>query len=63
MNEPASFYMEMMEYKSSTRGHLIPLENKNAMKCYLEEFKNYTKIKQKAYETLASSAPKQWRSW
>ena len=34
---PAGGYMEMMEYRNSARGHLIALENKDAMECYLEE--------------------------
>ena len=30
--------MELLEYRNSTRGHLIALENKSAMKGYLENY-------------------------
>ena len=45
----------MMEYRNSARGHLIALETKNALECYLEEMIKGTTMKQKAYGTLASS--------
>ena len=47
--------MEMVEYRNSARGHLIALENKGAMECYLETMIQDTTMKQKAYGTLVSS--------
>ena len=47
--------MEMMEYKKSARRHLIALEKKFAVECYLEEMIRGTSMKQKAYGTLVSS--------
>ena len=35
--EPAGGQMEMKDYRNSARGHLIALENKGAMECYLEK--------------------------
>ena len=35
-----NWYMEMMEYRTSARGHLIALENKSTMEEYLEEIIN-----------------------
>ena len=46
MDEPAGGYMEMVEYRNSARGHLIALENKGAMECYLEAMIQGTTIKQ-----------------
>ena len=37
VDEPAGGYMEMMRYKNTARGHLIALESKGAVECYLEE--------------------------
>ena len=34
-DEPASGYMEMLEYRNSARGHLMALEDKSAMEGYL----------------------------
>ena len=36
IDELAGGYMEMVEYRNSARGHLVDLENKGAMECYLE---------------------------
>ena len=36
IDEPASGYMEMWEYRKSARGHLMALEDKSAMEGYLE---------------------------
>ena len=36
IDEPAGGYMVMVEYRNSARGHLIALENKGAMECYLD---------------------------
>ena len=55
IDEPAGGYMEMLEYRSSARGHLIALEDKSAMEGYLETMMQGITLKQKAYETLASS--------
>ena len=55
VDEPASRHMEMLEYKNSARGHLVALENKSAMECYLEEIVKGTTRKQNAYGALASS--------
>ena len=55
IDEPIIGYTEMMEYRNSTRGHLIALEIKIALECYLEEMIKGTKMKQKAYGTLFSS--------
>ena len=48
IDEPACGYMEMVEYRNSARGHLIALENKGAMECYLETRIQGTTMKQKA---------------
>ena len=48
-------YMEMLEYRNSTRGHLIALEDKSAMEGYRETMMQGTTLKQKAYGTLVSS--------
>ena len=55
IDEPAGGYMEMVEYRNSARGHLVAVENKGAMECYLEEMIQGTTMKQKAYGTLVSS--------
>ena len=55
IDELASGYMEMLEYRNSARGHLIALEDKSAMEGYLETMIQGTTLKQKAYGTLASS--------
>ena len=55
IDEPAGGYMEMMEYETLTRGHLIALENKGALECYPEEIIKDTTMKRKAYGTVASS--------
>ena len=55
IDEPDGGYMEMLEYRNSARGHLIALENKNAMEGYLETMMQGTTLKQKAYGTLVSS--------
>ena len=54
IDEAAGGYMEMTEYRNSARGHLIALENKSVMKCYLEEMIQGTTMKQKAYRMLVS---------
>ena len=55
INEAAGGYMEMLEHINSARGHLIALEDKNAMEGYLETMTQGTTLKQKAYGTLVSS--------
>ena len=55
IDEPAGGYMEVLEYRSSARGHLIALEDKSAMEGYLETMAQGTTLKQKAYGTLVSS--------
>ena len=55
IDKPAGGYMEMVKYINSARGHLIALEDKIAMECYLEEMIQGTPMKQKAYGTLVSS--------
>ena len=55
VDEPASGYMEMLEYRNSARGHLMALEDKSAMEGYLETMMQGTTLKQKAYGTLVSS--------
>ena len=48
IDEHASGYMEMLEYRKSARGHLIALEDKSAIKGYLETMTQGTTLKQKA---------------
>ena len=55
IDEPAGGYMEMLEYRNSARGYVMALEDKSAMEGYLETMLQGTTLKQKAYETLASS--------
>ena len=55
IDEPVNGYMEMLEYRNSTRGHLMALEDQSAMKVYLETMMQGTTLKQKAYGTLESS--------
>ena len=55
IDEPSCGYMEMVEYRNSARGHLIALENKGALECYLETRIQGTIMKQKAYGTLVAS--------
>ena len=55
IEEPAGIYMELMEYRTSARGHQITVENKKAMKCYLEELIKGATMKQEANGMLASS--------
>ena len=52
IDEPASGYREMREYRKSARGHLMALEVKSAMEGYLETMMQGTTLKQKAYGTL-----------
>ena len=47
IDEPTGGYMEMLEYRNSARGYVMALEDEKAMEG--------TTLKQKAYETLASS--------
>ena len=47
--------MEMLEYRNSARGHLMALEDKNAMEGFLETMMQGTTLRQKAYGTLVSS--------
>ena len=47
IDEPASRYMEMLECKNSARGHLIALEDQNAMEGYLETMMQGTTLKQR----------------
>ena len=54
-DEPAGGHMEMMEYRNSARGHLIALENRVSMQCYLEETIPGTAMKKKPSGTLISS--------
>ena len=54
IDEPGGGYMEILEYRSSARGHLMALEDKSAMECYLETMMQGTTLKQKAYGTLVS---------
>ena len=55
IDEPAGGYMEMLEYRNSTRGYVMALEDKGAMEGYLETMLRGTTLKQKAYGTPASS--------
>ena len=55
IDEPARGYMEMLEYRNSAIGYVMPLEDKSAMEGYLETMLQGTTLKQKAYGTLASS--------
>ena len=55
IDEPASGYMEMLEYKSASRGHLMALEDKSAIEGYLETIMQGTTLKQKAFRTLVLS--------
>ena len=55
IDEPTGGYMEMLEYRSSARGHLMALEDKSAMEGYLETMMQGTTLKQKAYGTLVLS--------
>ena len=55
VDEPAGGYMEMLEYRSSARGHLMDLEDKSAMEGYLETMMQGTTLKQKACGTLVLS--------
>ena len=55
IDEPAGGYMEMLEYRNSSRGYLMALEDKSAMEGYLETMMQGTTLKQKAYGTLAVS--------
>ena len=48
IDEPAGGYMEMLEYRNSTRGHLMAVEDKSAMEGYLETMMQRTTLKQKA---------------
>ena len=47
--------MEKLDFRKSARGHLIALENKSAMECFLEETIKGMTMKQQAYGTLVSS--------
>ena len=55
IDEPATGFMEMLECRSSARGHLMALEDQNAMEGYLETMMQGTTLKQKAYGTLVLS--------
>ena len=55
IDEPAGGYMEMFEYRNSSRMYVMALEDKNALEGYLETMLQGTTLKQKAYGTLASS--------
>ena len=55
IDEPAGGYMEILEYRNSTRGYVMALEDEMAMEGYLETMLRGTTFKQKAYGTLASS--------
>ena len=55
IDEPASGYMEMLEYRILARGHLMARKDKSAMEGYLGTIMQGTTLKQKAYGTLASS--------
>ena len=65
INEPASGYMDVLEYIKSARGHLMALEDKSAMESYLETMMQGNTLKQKAHGTLASLKCRQKRlsSW
>ena len=56
IDEPSGGCMEILECRNSARGHLVALEDKSAMKGYLETMMQGTTLKQKAYGTQASSA-------
>ena len=56
IDDPAGGYMLMVEYRNSARGHLIALENKGAMECYLEMMIQGKTTNQKANGMLVSSA-------
>ena len=47
--------MEMLKYINLARGHLMALEDKNAIEGYLVTMMRGTTLKQKAYGTLVSS--------
>ena len=55
IDEAAGGYMEMLEIRNSARGRLMALEDKSAIKGYLETMMQGTTLKQKAYGTLVSS--------
>ena len=55
IDEPAGGYMELVEYRNSAGGHIIALENKGAMDCYLKTMIQGATMKQKVYQTLFSS--------
>ena len=55
IDEPTGGYMEMLEYRNSTRGYVMALEDEKAMEGYLETMLRGTTLKQKAYGTQASS--------
>ena len=55
IDEPAGGYMEMVPYRNSARGHLMALENKSAMKSYLEKMIQGTAMQQKTFGTLVCS--------
>ena len=48
IDEPAGGFIEILEYRNSARGHLMALEDKNSMECYLETMMQGTTLKQKA---------------
>ena len=55
IDEPASGYIEMLEFRKLARGHLMTLEDQNAIEGYLETMMQGTTLKHKAYGTLVSS--------
>ena len=55
IDELVGGYMEVLEYRSSARGHLMALEDKSAMEGYLETMMQGTTLKQKSTRKRSSS--------
>ena len=55
IDEPASGHMDKLEYRNSSRGHLMALEDKSAIEGYWETIMQGTTLKQKAFGTLVLS--------
>ena len=55
IDERASGYIEILEYRNSARGYLMALEDKSANEGYLGTMMQITTLKQKAYGTLVLS--------
>ena len=63
IDEPAGGYMEKIEYRNSAKGHLIALESKGVMECYLEEMIQGTVMKQCGTSVFAKCTQKRWINW